>query len=370
MRIGVPSETKSDERRVGLLPDSVQELQLAGHEVWVQAGAGTGVGADDAQYQQAGARVAASAQEIFARAELIVKVKEPQPPECALLREGQMLFGFLHLAPDAAQARALIKSGAVCIAYETVAEADGRLPLLAPMSRVAGRLAVQEGAYWLCSPRGGAGVLLGGVPGVAPARVVVVGGGVVGENAIEMAVGLGADVCVLDRDGARLTELAQRFGGALRTLHATKAQTRRQVRGADLVIGAVLVQGARAPHVVDADMVREMKAGAVVVDVSIDQGGCVETSRPTTHAEPVFLEHGVIHYCVANVPSAVATTATHALNNVTLPFVQALAKNGARVALESDPRLRAGLNISHGRVTHPVVAAALGYQATDPLATL
>ena len=325
MLVGTPAEIKSDEKRVGLTPASVRELVAHGHQVLVERGAGSGVGASDEDYTGAGADLVEDPAEIFARADVVVKVKEPQAAERTQLREGQVLFTYLHLAPDADQTADLVASGATCIAYETVTDAFGRLPLLAPMSQVAGRMSVQAGAHALESAQGGSGVLLGGVPGVHSGRVVVIGGGVVGENAIEMAVGLGADVTVLDRNLDVLAHLEQRFGAMLETAYSTRTAVEDLVAGADLVIGAVLVKGSRAPKLVTEDMVRTMRPGSVLVDVAIDQGGCFETSRPTTHAEPTFVVHDVVHYCVANMPGAVPRTSTHALNNATLPFVLTIA---------------------------------------------
>ncbi len=359
MRIGVPREIKVHEYRVGLVPAGVRELVSAGHEVLVETGAGRGIGLDDALYEAAGARVVASAAEVFERAELIVKVKEPQPSECAMLRPGQVLFAYLHLAADPTQARALMESGATAIAYETVTGPDGSLPLLTPMSEVAGRMSVQVGAVCLQKASGGLGVLPGGVPGVAPAKIVILGGGVVGRNAAEMAVGLRADVTVVDKSPERLRELAAIFGSSLRTVYSTTETVERLVEEADLVIGAVLVAGAAAPKLVTREMVKRMKPGAVLVDVSIDQGGCFETSRPTTHADPTFIVDGVVHYCVANMPGAVPRTSTFALTNVTLPYVRALANLGWEEALRRDPGLAAGLNVHDGRIIHPAVRAAL-----------
>ncbi len=362
MLVGTPAEIKNAEKRVGLTPASVRELRAHGHDVVIERGAGGGVGAGDADYEAAGARLVDGADEIYATADMIVKVKEPQPHERAQLRDGQVLFTYLHLAPDADQTRDLVASGATCIAYETVTDALGRLPLLAPMSQVAGRMSVQAGAHALESAQGGAGVLLGGVPGVQSGRVVVIGGGVVGENAIEMAVGLGASVTVVDRDLDVLAHLGQRFGASLETVYSTRTAVEDLVTAADLVIGAVLVKGSTAPKLVTEDMVRTMRAGSVLVDVAIDQGGCFETSHPTTHAEPTYLVHDVVHYCVANMPGAVPRTSTHALNNATLPFVLALADLGAPEAMRRDPHLRNGLNVAQGLVTEPAVAESLGYE--------
>ncbi len=365
MLVGTPAEIKEAEKRVGLTPTSVRELVAHGHGVLVEAGAGAGIGAADEDYAAAGAELVADAAEVWDRAELVVKVKEPQAAERARLREDQVLFTYLHLAPDPDQTRDLVDSGATCIAYETVTDAFGRLPLLAPMSQVAGRMSVQAGATALESVHGGAGVLLGGVPGVPSGRVVVIGGGVVGENAIEMAVGLGADVTVLDRNLDVLAHLGMRFGAALETAYSTRTAVEELVAGADLVIGAVLVKGSRAPKLVTADMVTTMRAGSVLVDVAIDQGGCFETSRPTTHAEPTFVVDDVVHYCVANMPGAVPRTSTFALNNATLPFTLALADLGPLEAMRRDPHLRNGLNVAGGRVTEPAVAEALGYEHHD-----
>jgi alanine dehydrogenase len=364
LRVGTVSEVKTAERRVGLTPASARELVAHGHEVVVQSGAGTGIGAPDAAYQAAGAVLASTAEEVFATAELIVKVKEPQAAERALLEPHHVLFTYLHLAPDPAQADDLLASGATCIAYETVTDDAGHLPLLAPMSKVAGRMSIQAGAHCLESPQGGAGLLLGGVPGVPPAEVVVLGGGVVGENAVQMALGLAASVTVVDRDVAVLDRLSARFGPALRTAYSTRTAVDDLVTAADLVVGAVLVRGARAPHLVTADMVARMRPGSVVVDVAIDQGGCFETSHPTTHDDPTFVVDEVVHYCVANMPGAVARTAAHALNNATLPHVLALADQGLHGALTADPHLRRGLNVCAGRITEAAVADALGHDHT------
>jgi alanine dehydrogenase len=364
MLIGVPKEIKTHEYRVGLIPGSVRELAHHGHQVVVEKGAGIGIGFDDAAYEKAGARVLATAAEVFAAAEMIVKVKEPRPQEIAMLRKGQVLFTYLHLAADKAQTEGLMRSGAVCIAYETVTDARGGLPLLAPMSEVAGRMAIQVGAHCLEKEQGGAGILLGGVPGVAAAKVVILGGGVAGTNAARVAMGMEAYVTVIDRSLQRLYELDLQFGSQLHTLFATVENIEREVLAADLVIGAVLVAGAAAPKLVTRAMVKQMRPGSVLVDISIDQGGCFETSRPTTHANPTYVEEGVIHYCVTNMPGAVARTSTFALNNATLPFSLALANKGWRKALADDPHLRAGLNIAAGKVAHPAVAEALGLPLT------
>jgi len=360
MRIGVPSEIKVHEYRVGLMPAAVRELVSDGHQLSVQSGAGNGVGCSDEDYRAAGAQILADAQAVFAASELIVKVKEPQAAECAMLRPGQVLFTYLHLAADRAQAEALMKSGAVAIAYETVTAPDGSLPLLVPMSEVAGRMSVQVGAYYLQKAQGGRGVLLGGVAGIPPARVVVIGGGVAGTHAVEMAHGLRADVTVIDRSLPRLRALDVQFHGVVQTLFSTVETIERCVADADLVIGAVLVPGAAAPKLVSEAMIKRMRPGSVVVDIAIDQGGCFATSRPTTHADPVYLVHGVTHYCVTNMPGAVARSSAQALNNATLPYVKALADKGWKQALAADAGLKAGLNVLEGRVVHAAVARDLG----------
>ncbi|MDH3307167.1 MAG: alanine dehydrogenase [Acidimicrobiia bacterium] len=365
MIIGVPKEIKNNERRVGLSPWSVHELVDAGHEVLVETSAGVGIGAVDSDYVEVGASIV-DVDTVFARAGMIVKVKEPQAVERARLIEDQILFTYLHLAPDPDQTRELVDSGAVCIAYETVTGPQGGLPLLAPMSKVAGRMSIQAAAHSLEATQGGSGLLIGGVPGVEAAKVVVIGGGVVGENALEMAVGLGADVTVIDRSNDVLDRLEHRFGPTLKTMYSTQASLRRYVVDADVVVGAVLVKGARAPKLVTADMVAAMRPGSVIVDVAIDQGGMAETSRATTHEQPTYVVDGVVHYCVANMPGAVPRTSTHALNNATLPFVMALANKGYRQALLDDHHLRNGLNVFHGAVTEPAVAATLGYDFVDP----
>jgi alanine dehydrogenase len=367
MRIGTPKEIKVLEYRVGLVPAGVSELVALGHEVVIESGAGAGIGYDDAAYRAAGARVVPAAAEVFASADLIVKVKEPQPSEIALLRAGQVLFTYLHLAPDPAQARGLREAGVTAIAYETVTAPDGSLPLLTPMSEVAGRLSIQVGAVSLHKAHGGMGVLLGGVAGVPPAKVVILGGGVAGTNAIEMAVGLHADVTVIDRSVKRLRELSSQFAGRVKTVYSTAAAIEAQVLEADLVVGAVLVAGAATPKLVSRDLVSRMKPGAVLVDISIDQGGCFETSRPTTHAEPTYVVDGVVHYCVANMPGAVARTATLALTNATLPYVKALASLGWKEAFARDPHLANGLNVHAGAITHPAVAKSLGVVVNEPL---
>ena len=365
MRIGVPREIKSHEYRVGLTPAGVRRLVAAGHEVIVEHDAGLGIGAPDAEYAQAGARVVDAAEAVFAEAELIVKVKEPQPAERARLRAGQVLFAYLHLAPDPDQCRDLIDSGAVCIAYETVTAPDGGLPLLAPMSAVAGRMAVQATAHWLERPQGGRGVLLGGVAGVPPARVVILGAGVAGVHAAHAATGAGAAVTVFDRNPDALRRLEASLGARVRTEPAEAARIEAAVLAADVVIGAVLVRGAAAPKLVSRALVARMAPGAVLVDIAIDQGGCFETSRPTTHAAPTYVVDGVIHYAVANMPGAVPRTSTQALEAATLPHVLALADKGWRQALRDDPHLREGLNVAAGRVTCREVAQALGHPWHD-----
>ena len=360
MRIGVPKEVKVHEHRVGLTPAGVRELVAAGHEVVVETEAGSGAGISDADFAAAGAQLAASADAVFEAAELVVKVKEPQPEECARLRAGQVLFTYLHLAADLEQTKALLSSGVTAIAYETVTAPDGSLPLLTPMSEVAGRMSVQVGAHCLQKASGGSGILLGGVPGVAPAKVVVLGGGVAGTNATEMAVGLRADVTVVDRSVPRLRELSALFGPSLKTAYSMRDTVEALVAGADLVIGAVLVVGAAAPKLVTREMVRGMRAGSVLVDISIDQGGCFETSRPTTHRDPTFVVDDVVHYCVTNMPGAVPRSSTVELTNVTLPYVQRIADRGWERALAEDAHLAAGLNLHAGSVHHRAVADALG----------
>jgi alanine dehydrogenase len=366
MRIGVPKEIKVLEHRVGLTPGSARELSAHGHELIVEASAGQGIGMDDDAYRNAGASIVATAAEVFGQAEMIVKVKEPQAAERKMLRPGQLLFTYLHLAPDTEQARDLIASGAVCIAYETVTSSSGGLPLLAPMSEVAGRMAIQAGAYFLEKTHGGLGVLLGGVPGVDPAKVVILGGGVVGSHACHIALGMGADVWVLDRSTEVLRALWRQFGRPLNTVFSTHDAIEHHVTTADLVVGGVLIPGAFAPKLVSAALVKRMKKGSVIVDVAIDQGGCFETSHPTTHADPTYVVDGVIHYCVANMPGGVPRTSTFALNNATLPFVLALADKGWKKALADDPHLKNGLNVALGKVTCRPVAAALGYEYIEP----
>jgi alanine dehydrogenase len=370
MRIGVPKEIKVHEYRVGLTPASVRELVARGHEVIVESSAGVGIGASDDLYRRAGARIAQDATVVFGQADMIVKVKEPQAVERVRLRSDQVLFTYLHLAPDPDQARDLLASGAVAIAYETVTAPEGGLPLLAPMSEVAGRMSVQAGAHCLEKAAGGRGVLLGGVPGVEPARVVILGGGVVGSNAALIALGMGASVTVIDRSLPTLRRLAERFGTRLVTLHASDEAIETEVSGADLVIGGVLIPGAAAPKLVSRALVGGMRSGAVIVDVAIDQGGCVETSRPTTHADPTYVVDGVVHYCVANMPGAVARTSTYALNAATLPHVLAIAERGWQHALREDAHLRNGLNVCAGKITHAGVAQALGMAEHDPATLL
>ncbi len=367
MQIGVPQETKKQENRVGLTPASVRELVAHNHTVLIETAAGEGIGFSDADYRKVGAKIAKSAADVFAKAEMIVKVKEPQPSELRLLRKDQILFTYLHLAPDPRQTKGLIKSGCIAVAYETVTGPGGKgLPLLAPMSEVAGRMSIQAGAHCLEKQQGGSGMLLGGVPGVAAARVVILGGGVAGTNAARMAMGLEAHVTVIDISLQQLYALDLQFGPMLNTIYGTTDSVEQHVLGADLVVGAVLVPGAEAPKLVTRDMVRRMKKGSVLVDISIDQGGCFETSRPTTHAHPTYVIDGVVHYCVANMPGAVARTSAIALNNATLPFAVALANKGVRRALADDRNLMKGLNVHCGRVTHPAVADALGYDFCDP----
>ncbi len=359
MRVGVPKEIKNHEYRVGLTPPSVAELVAAGHEVIVETKAGTGIDFEDQDYIDAGARIVATAAEVFDQAEMIVKVKEPQAVEVAMMRPHHLLFTYLHLAADKPQAEGLMKSGATCIAYETVTSPRGGVPLLKPMSEVAGRMAVQVGAHYLEKQQGGRGILLGGVPGVAPAKVAILGGGVSGVNAAQMAVGLRADVTIYDINNDRLAELDMFFSSQIKTAYASKAAIAAAVKNAHLVIGAVLVPGAAAPKLVTRDMLKTMKRGSVMVDIAIDQGGCFETSHATTHQDPVFEVDGVIHYCVANMPGAVARTSTFALNNATLPFAVKLANMGAEAAMKADAHLANGLNVSGGKIRHAAVAEAL-----------
>ncbi|MEQ1439380.1 alanine dehydrogenase [Fontimonas sp. SYSU GA230001] len=367
MRIGTPREIKNHEYRVGLTPAGVRELVHHGHTVLIETAAGLGIGISDEQYAAAGARIVGTAAEVFAQADLIVKVKEPQPAECAMLRENQVLFTYLHLAPDPEQARGLIESKCIAIAYETVTDGRGGLPLLAPMSEVAGRMSIQAGAHAMEKAAGGNGVLLGGVPGVPAAEVVIIGGGVVGYNAARIAIGMGARVTILDRSLARLNYLDSVFENRATTLYSTRDAVETCVHRADLVIGSVLVPGAAAPKLVTRDMLKSIPNGTVMVDVAIDQGGCFESSRPTTHQEPTYVVDGVVHYCVANMPGGVARTSTFALTNATLPHVLALANKGHRQALLDDPNLRAGLNVCRGEVTYQAVADALGYRYVPAL---
>ena len=370
MRIGVPKETKTHEYRVGMTPASARELALHGHEVVVEKDCGREIGFGDGAYEAAGAAVLDSAEEVFALADIVVKVKEPLPSEVSMLRENQVLFTFLHLAPDPELTRRLKDTGCIAVAYETVTDDRGGLPLLAPMSEVAGRMAIQAGAHCLELERGGRGILLSGVPGVPVGRVVVLGGGVAGTNAARVAMGFEASVTVIDISLPRLHDLDLRFGPTLNTIYSTRDAIEEHVAAADLVVGAVLVPGAAAPRLVTEAVVRGMKRGSVIVDVAIDQGGCMETSRPTTHADPVYVEHGVVHYCVANMPGAVARTSTLALNNATLPFIVSLADKGVRAALEDDAHLLNGLNVFRGRVTYEAVARDTGEEYVSPLDAL
>jgi alanine dehydrogenase len=370
MLIGVPKEIKAHEYRVGLTPSSVRELAVRGQRVLVETAAGAAIGADDDAYRMAGAQIVADAVEVFARADLVVKVKEPQAVERRLLREGQVLFTYLHLAPDPDQTRDLLASGAVCIAYETVTSPSGGLPLLAPMSEVAGRMSVQAGAHGLERARGGMGILLGGVPGVPPARIVILGAGTVGTNAAQMAAATGAQVVVIDKSLEALRRIDAMFGGRVMTVFSHADNVEREVLAADLVISGVLVPGAAAPKLITRPMLQRMKPGAVIVDVAIDQGGSVETSRPTTHSDPTYLVDGIVHYMVANMPGAVPRTSTYALNNATLPFAMKLAERGWQQALRDDPHLRNGLNVALGKVTHAEVAKALALDYTSAGAVL
>ena len=369
MLIGVPKEIKAQEFRVGMTPAGVRELVSAGHAVLIESGAGTAIGLSDDLYRNAGATVAENAEQVFAESDMIVKVKEPQPQECRQLRPGQVLFTYLHLAADPEQAQLLMESGATCIAYETITSPQGGLPLLAPMSLVAGRLSVQAGAHHMEIHQGGNGMLLGGVPGVAAAKVLVLGGGVVGSSAIRVALGMGADVTVLDRSVARLGELDEQYRGQLRTVYSTAEAVEEHACQADLIIGAVLIPGASAPKLITGDMLKQFKPGTVMVDVAIDQGGCFETSKPTTHADPTYTIDNVVHYCVANMPGAVAKTSTMALTNATLPYVLRLANETPDAALSQDSHFAAGINITEGKIVHPAVAEALaahsGHAAPD-----
>ena len=360
MRVGVPAEVKPEEYRVAITPGGVREMVEHGHEVLVEAGAGEGSAISDAEFESQGARIVPAAADVFGEAEMVLKVKEPQPPEIEMLRLGQLLFTYLHLAPDPEQTRGLCDSGATCIAYETVEDARGRLPLLAPMSEIAGKIATQAGAFMLEKPLGGRGILLGGVPGVAAANVIVIGGGVVGMNAATIAIGMQADVFVYDKSIDRLRELEAIFAGRCSTVYSTTLAIEEMLPRADLVIGAVLVHGARAPYVVRREQLTLMKPGAVLVDVAIDQGGCFETSRPTTHSDPTFEVDGITHYCVANMPGAVPITSTYALTNATLPYATALADHGVAGAIRRDPGLRLGVNVAAGEVTHRAVAEGVG----------
>lgn len=371
MLVGVPKEIKSQEDRVGLVPASVGEVIRAGGKVLVQKNAGLGIGITDEQYQHVGAEIVDTAEEIFKRAELIIKVKEPQPEECKQLREGQTLFTYLHLAPDPEQTKLLKESGVTAIAYETVTQSDGGLPLLTPMSQVAGRMSIQAGAHCLEKAQGGSGILLGGVPGVAPANVVVIGGGVVGTNAVRMAMGMEARVTVIDKSLNRLRELDFQFGSKINTIYATSESLEQYVIAADLVIGAILVPGASAPKLVTRSMLQAMRPGSVVVDVAIDQGGCFETSKPTTHQKPTYVVDNIVHYCVANMPGALPRTSTFALNNATLPYVLSIVTKGVKLALLSDGHLLNGLSVHQGMITYEAVARDLGYEyvnAADALA--
>ena len=364
MKIGVPKEIKNHEYRVGLVPASVRELCHRGHEVYVQATAGHGIGVDDARYEAAGGTILPDAEAVFAAAEMIVKVKEPQAVERAMLREHHTLFTYLHLAPDRPQTEELIECGATCIAYETVTDDTGHLPLLAPMSEVAGRLSIQAGAWCLEKAHGGRGVLLGGVPGVEPAKVVIIGGGTVGFNAAQMAIGLGARVVVMDRDLDVMRHLDATFETRIETVYSNADSIEKHIRDADLVVGGVLIPGAAAPKLVSREQLSHMRPGSVLVDVAIDQGGCFETSRPTTHAEPTYIVDDIVHYCVANMPGAVPRTSTFALNNATLPFTLQLANKGPIQAMKDNPHLLEGLNVHRGKVTYADVARDLGYDYT------
>ncbi|WP_395646546.1 alanine dehydrogenase [Terricaulis sp.] len=366
MRVGCPKEIKVHEYRVGLTPESAAELVRSGHEVLLETKAGEGIGAPDKVYEKVGVKILPNADAVFAESEMIVKVKEPQAVEIARLKPNHVLFTYLHLAPDPAQAEGLMKSGATCIAYETVTDRDGRLPLLKPMSEVAGRMSIQVGAYFLEKAHGGRGVLLGGVPGVQPANVVILGAGVSGYNAAQIAVGMRARVQVFDKNPARLEELDREFNGRLETVYSTTAAVAEAIKEADVVVGAVLVAGAAAPKLITRDMLKTMRQGSVLVDISIDQGGCFETSKPTTHSEPTFVVDGIVHYCVANMPGAVSRTSAFALNNATLPFTLALANKGYKQALIDDAHLANGLNVYEGAITHEAVAKDLGKPFKKP----
>ena len=366
MLIGVPKEIKNHEYRIGLTPGGVRELVVNGHEVIVENNGGAAIGFSNEEYMAAGAKIIDTAEDIFATADMIIKVKEPQPNECKMLREGQILFTYLHLAPDPKQTQLLVESGATCIAYETVTDNQAGLPLLAPMSEVAGRMSIQAGAHHLEKAQGGLGSLLGGVPGVAPAKVLIIGGGVVGTQAARMAIGMGADVTILDRSLPRLRQLDVEFSGKLRCIYSTAESIEQYSLEADLVIGAVLIPGAAAPKLLTRAIIGKMKKGAVIVDVAIDQGGCFETSKATTHEQPTYIVDGVVHYCVANMPGGVARTSTMALTNATLPFALALANKGAKKALLDDPHLLNGLNVHQGQVTYKAVADVLSYDYGNP----
>jgi alanine dehydrogenase len=366
MKVGCPKEIKVHEYRVGLTPESAAELVRAGHEVFLETKAGEGIGAPDSVYEKVGVKILPNADAVFETAEMIVKVKEPQPVEIARLKPHHTLFTYLHLAPDPEQAEGLMKSGATCIAYETVTDRDGRLPLLKPMSEVAGRMSIQVGAYFLEKAHGGRGVLMGGVPGVQPASVVILGAGVSGYNAAQIAVGMRARVQVFDKNPGRLEELDREFNGRLETVYSTSAAIAEAIKEADVVVGAVLVAGAAAPKLITRDMLKTMRPGSVLVDISIDQGGCFETSKPTTHSEPTFVVDGIVHYCVANMPGAVSRTSAFALNNATLPFTLALANKGYKKTLQDDPHLANGLNVYEGAITHEAVARDLGKQFKRP----
>ena len=370
MLIGVPKEIKNHEYRVGLTPESVAELIHDGNDVWVETGAGQGIGSDDAEYEALGAVIKSTAKEIFASCDMIVKVKEPQAGERAMLRDGQILYTYLHLAPDPEQTKDLIKSGAVCIAYETVTDEGGHLPLLKPMSQVAGRLAIQAGANALQKENGGRGVLLGGVPGVNSGKVLIIGGGDVGYNAALMAVGMQADVTILERSNEVMEKLSYEFGVRANVERSTPAVLKQRLAEADLVIGAVLIPGAAAPKLVSREMLSDMKDGAVLVDVAIDQGGCFETSKATTHADPIYVVDGIVHYCVANMPGAVARTSTYALNAATLTHAKQIARHGWKAALKADPHLLAGLNVCHGKLTYAAVGEAQGLETVSPKSCL
>lgn len=370
MLIGVPKEIKNNEYRVGLVPSSVRELIHHGHQVIIETNAGFGIGVSDIDYKAAGASISLTPEDIFGACDMIIKVKEPQSHECKLLRSGQILFTYLHLAADPEQAKGLIESGCVAIAYETVASPRGGLPLLMPSSEVAGRMSIQVGAHCLEKEKGGSGVLLGGVPGVKPAKVTIIGGGIVGTSAARMAMGLGAHVTIIDKSLYRLAELDTLFGAKLGTLYSTLETIEHCVIASDLVIGAVLVPGATAPKLVSESMIKNMRKGSVLVDVAIDHGGCSETSHPTTFTHPTYIKHGIVHYCVTNMPGGVARTSTFALNNATLPFVMALASKGYRQALLEDPYLMQGLNVYRGHITYEAVARDLGYDYVEPISLL